>query len=134
MTPALLLRFARLAALGGLVALLIAAGERGIADLPGRLADAVMAPVRSPIDDAPIADLLFAAAGLLALAGAALGAYSATTTRAAAIRAMGSPTPTRPVETPAERPAAPAEPAPSAGERFARLRETLIARRDKDES
>jgi hypothetical protein len=134
MTPALLLRFARLAALGGLVALLIAAGERGIAELPGRLVDAVIAPVRSPIDDAPIADLLFAAAGLLALAGAALGAYRAATTRAAAIRAMGGPTPTRPTPARAERPAVAAEPAPSAGDRFARLRETLMARRDKDES
>jgi hypothetical protein len=134
MTPALLLRFARLAALGGLVALLIAAGERGIAELPGRLVDAVIAPVRSPIDDAPIADLLFAAAGLLALAGAALGAYRAATTRAAAIRAMGDPTSTRPTPARAERPAVAAEPAPSAGDRFARLRETLMARRDKDES
>jgi|694.fasta_scaffold29328_3 hypothetical protein len=134
MTPALLLRFARLAALGGLVALLIAAGERGIAELPGRLVDAVIAPVRSPIDDAPIADLLFAAAGLLALAGAALGAYRAATTRAAAIRAMGGPTPTRPTPARAERPAVAAEPTPSAGDRFARLRETLMARRDKDES
>lgn len=134
MTPALLLRFARLAALGGLVALLIAAGERGIAELPGRLVDAVIAPVRSPIDDAPIADLLFAAAGLLALAGAALGAYRAATTRAAAIRAMGDPTSTRPTPARAERPAVAAEPTPSAGDRFARLRETLMARRDKDES
>lgn len=134
MTPALLLRFARLAALGGLVALLIAAGERGIAELPGRLADAVIAPVRSPIDDAPIADLLFAAAGVLALASAALGTYRAATSRAAAIRAMGDPSPARPAPAPADRPTAAPEPAPSAGERFARLRETLMARRDKDES
>ena len=134
MTPALLLRFARLAALGGLVALLIAAGERGIAEIPGRLADAVIAPVRSPIDDAPIADLLFAAAGVLALTSAAFGAYRAATTRAAAIRAMGGPTPARPTPAPAERPAVTAEPSPSAADRVARLRETLMARRDKDES
>lgn len=135
MTPALLLRFARFAALGGLVALLIAADQRGIAELPGRLMAAVLAPVRGPIDDAPIADLLFGIAGLLALASGALGAVTAASTRAAAVRAMGAPvarradraTPPDPVR------AEPTPPAAPPRTRFAGWRETLMARREEDD-
>jgi hypothetical protein len=132
MTPPLLLRFARLAACGGLLALFAATGERGILELPGRIADAVIAPIRAPIDDAPIADLLFGAAGLLAIASGVLAAVEAARGRAAVIRSIRADRAPEPAAAPD-----PVTPTPTGDQSPAegwstRLRRTLLERREDD--